>query len=241
MIRTHVSLALAAALVLAPCAVSASEATPGTAHVWLVKPEDVLPQRLLAQPPVDGGEVQTAELAFLKAMMTSASAERRAQAKADDANETPSIYNEPMGLDLTKLPAVAGLLDTIRHEADHAASPAKAAFARLRPWAFDKNVVACSEMIPSKAATSYPSGHASNGYSMAYALVRLAPEYAPGVLSRADDYAMSRVICGHHYYSDTQASRLLSAVVVERLWNDPRMADKIAAAKAELATAVAAK
>ena len=43
------------------------------------------------------------------------------------------------------------------------------------------------------------------------------------------------MICGVHFASDTEASHVLATMITERLLVDPRMAAKVAAARAELA------
>jgi len=220
-----------AALVLA--APLAAQTAPAGLH--FLSPQDVMPQRVLAQPTPNGSPIQVQELALVKAMAMGAAPERLAQAKADDGNETPTIYNDAMGLDLKAMPATAKLLETVAHEAEAAADIAKVAFMRQRPWAADKTITTCTEAKPSKEFTSYPSGHAAIGYAMAAALVHVAPRYAPGILTRADEYALNRTICGHHYPSDTAASRVLAQSVADRLMGDPRLAGDIKAAREELA------
>jgi len=194
-----------------------------------------LPQRLIAQPAANGSPIQLQELALVKALVAGATPERIAQAKADDENETPAIYSEALGIDIKTLPATWKLLATFATEAEATSDIAKVAFMRQRPWGVDKAISTCTEAKPNKEFTSYPSGHATIGYAMARALVEVAPNYAPGILSRADDYALSRTICGHHYPSDTGASRAVALGVADRLLADPRLADAIKAAKAELA------
>jgi acid phosphatase (class A) len=211
-----------------------AKAGPAKAGFQFLAREDALPQRLLAQPAPNGSAIQVQELALVKALVAGAAPERLAQAKADDQNETPTIFNDALGVDLNSLPATAKLLETFGHEAETGADIAKVAFMRQRPWAVDKAITTCTEAKASKEFTSYPSGHAAIGYAMAAALVQVAPNYAPGILTRADDYALSRTICGHHYPSDTAASRALALQVADRLLADPRLASEIKAAREEL-------
>ncbi|MEF3315477.1 phosphatase PAP2 family protein, partial [Campylobacter jejuni] len=85
------------------------------------------------------------------------------------------------------------------------------------------------------AYRSYPSGHSTLGYSVGVTLARLVPAKAGVIMARAQDYAMSREYCGAHYPSDTQASEVIGTMAATLLLSDPRLADKIAAARAELA------
>lgn len=233
---------IAACLWVSPVAMAqtvpatAAAATPKHGLQYLL-PAEVSPQRLIGQPAVNGSLAQAQELAFVRALVAGASAERMAQARADDGNETPSIYNDVMGVDLKTMPATWELLTTMAHEASAVANYAKFAFMRQRPWGADKTIKTCSEADPTKEFTSYPSGHATNGYAMARALVEVAPHYAPGILSRADDYALSRSICGQHYPSDAAAGRAIALQVVDKLLADPRLSGQVAAARAEIAAA----
>jgi len=51
----------------------------------------------------------------------------------------------------------------------------------------------------------------------ALVLAQIAPSRAPDLLQRATDYAQSRLVCGVHFPSDTEAGRALAVAVVERL------------------------
>ena len=198
---------------------------------------DFLPQHILALPPVRGSEEELREMDFVRKQIAAASPERIAQAAWDDTHEDPAIYNDVLGRDLAKLPATWALLQAVQNEADAAADAANEAFGRVRPFGIDETLKTCVKADPAKALRSYPSGHATVGYSVGWALARLMPDYAPYINARARDYAQSRVICGVHFASDTEASHVLASVITERLMNDPRMADKIAAARAELSAA----
>ncbi len=55
----------------------------------------------------------------------------------------------------------------------------------------------------SRPLRSYPSGHATRGYSVGIVLAALIPEKLQALLIRAADHAYSREVCGDHYHSDT--------------------------------------
>lgn len=200
-------------------------------------PADYLPQRVLALPPARGSAAEATELAEVKRTVAAASAERRAQAAWDGAHEDPSAFNAALGRDLAKLPATWDVLVTVQEEAYALTGRAKDAFARRRPYSVDPTIETCTRQAPNKSAKSYPSGHAAVGYSVGWALARLAPDHAPAILERAHDYAESRVICGVHFRSDVEASHVLASLIAERLLADPRLADKVAKARAELTAA----
>ena len=54
--------------------------------------------------------------------------------------------------------------------------------------------------------------------------------------ARASDYGFSREVCGSHYASDSQASRVLGAWVLDTLMKNLEFQAKLDAARAELRT-----
>lgn len=158
-----------------------------------------------------------------------------AQAKWDDAHEDPSIFDEVTGRKLATMPATWALLRTVQNDADLATNLAKAHFARTRPWGVDPSLPNCDAGKGKKTVGSYPSGHSVVGYSVGWALAQLMPDKAAAILARAQDYALSREICGVHFPSDTEASHVVGTVIAARLFADPRLAPRIATAKLEIA------
>lgn len=199
-----------------------------------LNPADFDPDRLLAAPPARGSQIEAVELARLHALMGSASKQRMDQAKWDDEHEDPSIFDAAIGRDLSKLPKTWALLTAIQHETDIAIGISKEHFARTRPWGVDAALNMCGADTAKPAARSYPSGHAGLGWAVGFALAQLLPDRAIAVLSRAEDYALSRELCGAHFRTDTEASRVIGTLVASRLLADRRLTAQIAAAQAEL-------
>ena len=197
-------------------------------------PADIEPARLLPPPSADGTPANKAELAELHRIISTASAERMAQAKWDDDHEDASAFFATIGggFDLKTLPATAAVLEIVETDASLAGGAAKKFFARKRPWVVDPTIKTCDP--DDKPLTSYPSGHSMMGYSVAMTLAVLIPEKAQAVMARASDYAVSRAVCGAHYPSDTEASQALSATVVTSLMHDPQFRARLDAARAEL-------
>jgi acid phosphatase (class A) len=162
------------------------------------------------------------------------------QARWDDVHEDPSIFDAAIGggFEVKKLPATWELLKLVQNEADVTANIAKKYFMRTRPWGIDKTLPYCDSNKPNaKPTNSYPSGHSSLGFSVGPVLAQLLPDKAQAILARADDYAYSREVCGVHFPSDANASRILGAVVAARLLVMPAMQSRIASARAELRAA----
>jgi acid phosphatase (class A) len=223
------------AMGLLASAVFAAEKAPKALIV--LTPTQVDAHRILPAPPLDGAPAAIADNAEVHRLMAAASAERKAQARWDDDHEDASLFYSTIGggFDLAKLPATAALIEVVMNDQKIAVSDAKKVFARNRPWVGDKTITTCDP--DDKPATSYPSGHAMVGYTLGLVLATLIPEKADAINARAEDYALSRAICGSHYPSDTVASHVLGAEVATELLDSPALQPKIAAAKAELVAA----
>jgi len=193
--------------------------------------------RILPPSPTEGSAAASAELAEVRAVVAARTPQSLAHARSDDEVKDASIFAEAMGsgFDLKALPATAKLMSEVRVEEKAAANAAKAVFKRQRPWIVDDKLDSCSrEDAP---LTSYPSGHATMGFSMAVVLADIAPDRGPSLLARARDYAESRVVCGMHFRSDIEAGQVLgTAVALELLRNPAFKVDRDAAA-AELKAA----
>ena len=224
-------------LALAEAALAQPGATPATAvthHFELLDPATVRPDQMLPPPPATGSTIETIELAEVRQVIASASPERMVQARSDDAHEDPSIFDAAMGRRLADLPATWALLLIIQHETDGAIDLAKKHFGRIRPWGVDPALPNCDAGKGKAARGSYPSGHSGLGYAVGWTLAELVPAKAQAFLARAADYALSREICGVHFPSDIEASHVVGTLIAARLLADPRLAPRIAAARAEL-------
>jgi acid phosphatase (class A) len=158
-----------------------------------------------------------------------------AQAHWDDENEDPAIFDAVTGRSLKALPATWALLSTIQNDAGIIGNIGKRFFVRTRPWGVDSGLPNCDAGKGKNPVGSYPSGHSVLGYSVGWALAQLMPDKAQAILTRAHDYALSREICGVHFRSDTGASQVIGTYVAATILADPRMARRVAAARAELA------
>ncbi len=199
--------------------------------------DEIDAHRFIAAPPTEGSQQHQADLAQVRQAIAAATPERMAQAKWDDEHENPSAYYAVIGdgFDLKSLPATEALFAVVMNDEKIAATAAKQAFPRLRPWASDATIHTCDP--DDKPQTSYPSGHATMGYTAAVVLATLMPEKAGAIQTRAADYAYSREVCGSHYPSDTEASHALGTAVALELLASPALQSKIAASKAELRAA----
>jgi acid phosphatase (class A) len=241
----------AACLAVLACGVSGAQAQPVPAAAAAVKapatskflaPGELDVSVILPPPPVDGSPQAAAELAELHGLTANRTPERLAQAQHDAAVENVTAIADVYGpaLDLAQFPATARLFADLHHEEGLAATAAKKLFLRPRPWEVDATLAADPALAACDkggAKSSYPSGHATMGYTAAAVLAQLMPGNAQLVLARASDYAESRVICGAHFPSDTEASHVLATALVAKLMTKPEFQAEFAAAEAELTAA----
>ena len=112
-------------------------------------------------------------------------------------------------------------------------NPAKEFFKKRRPFNTDATVKPVCKTNANVDDYGYPSGHATTGYLEALTLILIVPEKRDEILARADDYAHSRVVCGVHYPSDTEASRLVAYSMMGIIRNNPQFRKELEAARAE--------
>jgi acid phosphatase (class A) len=205
----------------------------GAAHFLMQGQID--PALILPPPPDDtAAKAELAELDRIQAAMSDAD---YARAKADNDNETPSLFQTVLpGFDLSKLPATAHLLGEVVDEEKAVGKVAKADFHRPRPYIPDTALKTCETPDP-KAQNSYPSGHAMLAFSTGVTLASLMPAKAQIILARAADYARNRLVCGMHYRSDIVAGQVLGTAVAVALLQNKDFRGDYDAASAELRAA----
>jgi acid phosphatase (class A) len=215
----------------------ASSTVLADAKPIFLSPAEVDPKLLLPAPPADGSPAQKAELAELERIQASRTADDFARAKSDDETENATIFEGAIGngFTLAKFPATAKLMADVRNEEKAAAGEAKNFFLRNRPWIVEPSLQTCSRLDPPQS--SFPSGHATMGYSMAVVLAALVPEKAQAILARASDYAENRLVCSMHYRRDIVAGEVLGSAVGVALLHNAQFRIEFDAAEQELKAA----
>lgn len=168
------------------------------------------------------------------------SPERLAQARADEP-WSPWTAMHPLFGDSfaeARLPATARVFRDVLNGLSPVIGAAKNANDRRRPMFADPNVVQCDALdAATQNQSSYPSGHAAGGWAWALVMAELVPARADAILQRGRDFGESRVICGYHFPSDVEASRVLAAGVIARLHGEATFRRDLEAARRELARA----
>jgi acid phosphatase (class A) len=230
------------------CAQSEAAAPSPKKKLKILTSAECDPGRLLPPPPADGSASQKKELAEVEQLVKTRKPERFAQAKWDNDHENAAAFYAVLGaeFDIEKLPETAKLLELVLNDQSVVASASKVFFHRKAPvaaavppvgsyadWSCDADVKKPAD----RPLRSYPSGHATMGYSLAIVLSALIPEKSQAILARAADYAYSREVCGDHYHSDVEASHALGSALGIMLLNNSALKPQIEASKDELRAA----
>ena len=232
--KYHQWLPICALLIL--CTTDASAREPS-----FVSAEQSGSAQILSTPPSNESDATKRELAELHHLEETRTEQQSAQAIWDDKNEHIFIYKTVFGesFNAEKLPTVSAFSKRVRNDEGINANVPKQNFHRPRPYNLDKSLhpICATKVIDD----SYPSGHATSGYLLALALIDLVPERRDEILMRADAYAFNRLICGVHYRSDVEASKLLAYTVHAIMRQNSQYQTEMAAARVELRNSLSLK
>lgn len=174
--------------------------------------------KLLPSPPSNNTAI-SAELAIIRALQDSTSADRIEQAIADDGQGLRAFISQTTlsDLDISKVPLTSILVQRILDTQDAVTSPAKIYYNRQRPPLLDQSI---KPAIPLLSSGSYPSGHAAGGRAVALILAEMIPAKREELIQRSYEYAVSRIVLGVHYPSDIIAGLESGDYLTKRLLKD---------------------
>ena len=196
---------------------------------------------LILPTPADAQSDKTrAELAELHRYEGARTEAQKVAAMADDKNETIFLFQQQFGdwFNAQALPLTAAFGVRVKNDEGINTAAAKEGFARVRPYNQDHSLHPVC--VTKTRDDSYPSGHATTGYLMALTLIDMAPEKRDVLLARADDYANNRLVCGVHFRSDVEASKLVAYTIHAVMASKPQYQQEMAVARAELQSKMAA-
>jgi acid phosphatase (class A) len=213
--------------------VEAPSKTPATHTPYYIDPLQLHLNLILPLPPARDSAITAAELTELHRIEGTRTPAQITQAEADDTEEDIFIFKNVLGSRFTAeaLPITAALSAHIRNDESAASSPLKSTFRRPRPYQIDSDLHPVCPL--NSGPTSYPSGHSLSGYLLALTLVQLVPEKRQEILDRADQYVHNRLVCGVHYASDIEASRMVAYAIFGSLVASPRFQRDLATAQEE--------
>jgi acid phosphatase (class A) len=189
-------------------------------------------------PPARDSPATRAELEELMGLENTRSDADVAAARADRKTDIQRFYGAlgfPAGTE-PDLPLVRALAENVEDDTRLYVRAAKEKFRRLRPYEIESRLHPCIDDV--RGDLSYPSGHASYGYMMAFLLRELVPERGDALMARADDFARQRMVCGVHFRSDIEAGRRGAQWLIFALDANPEFNADVDAAKAELRAAL---
>lgn len=231
-------IALAALVIIAPLAVTASAALAKDGV--FIRPDQLDVAAILAPPPANDSETTRAELAELKRIQAARTPDLAARASADADGENVWLYRTVLGPAFTAeaLPKVAAFFERVKTDEGAYTDPAKKIFNRPRPPVLDAEITPACKLTKSG---SYPSGHTTAGYLMGVILAAMVPEKRAEILDRAADYGRMRLVCGVHYPSDVEAGRVAGTTMAVLILNNPEARKEMEPACAELRQALGLK
>lgn len=138
-----------------------------------------------------------------------------------------------------RVPTLVTLLDRARLDIARATRAPKVHYRRLRPFVGNDAPICVQRSQALADSYSYPSGHASQGWTYALIMASLVPQKATRILVRGRLYGESRVICGVHWPSDVEAGRTNGAIVYAALQADAGFRADLEKARGELSRALA--
>jgi len=191
-----------------------------------------------AEPPERDSAATRDELEELLELQNTRTRAEVAAARADRKTEIQSFYGA-LGFSpetRPELPLLRALAARVEDDIRPYTRAAKHHFLRLRPYEIDPRIETCIAGV--RGDLSYPSGHATYGYVMAYLMVEMVPERAALLLARADEFARQRMLCGVHFRSDIEAGRLGAQWLATALNADPGYRADANGAMAELRAAL---
>jgi acid phosphatase (class A) len=225
--------------VLAVATGCAAERLPSTGYLARDRAPDVM--ALVPAPPAPGSAEDAADRAAFLAGRALRDGPRWTLAQADDELVAPPAlqrFDCAVGASLArrKPPALTRLFNRVLRDVQAAWEPLKTAYPRPRPPAVYPTAPICLPRLPQLVDTpAWPSGHAAAGRAWALILAELAPDRAPEILKRGDQFGDSRLVCGMQWVSDVEAGRRLGEAVFAAEAQDPGFRADLEAARVELA------
>ena len=234
---------LVAALLVVSCA-TASKATqdqPASSSTAYMEDDDLPDASVyLPSPTKPGDPLFQGDLAYY-AWGKEVRETPRGTLAHDDASSSMSYvakrFEPALGFlfNADTTPNLVRLLSKSYTTTNNANKKAKDFYKRKRPYVeFSEPTGVPEGERGSRNSASYPSGHATRGWTMALVLAELFPEKAEEILKVGYEYGESRVIVGYHYQSDVDAARIAAAAALAVVHANPEFQKDMALAKEEL-------
>ena len=155
----------------------------------------------------------------------------------DDGAELYEVFDSILGLghrlDYETTPEILYLCERAVSDVDAANKVVKNKYKRMRPYVTFKEESLTPENDAKKAGPSViHQATPAEVICTHWCFVRL-PERTNEILVRAEKYAQNRVVCGHHWKSDIDASLLLAAGMFANVVRTEAFQEQLKKARAE--------
>jgi acid phosphatase (class A) len=193
---------------------------------------------LFATPPAAGSGQTRRELDELLEIQRRRTSQDVTAARADRKTEVWQ-FAAALGLatpDMRALRELARLAEQVENDERPYVRLVKGRFLRLRPYELEPRLKPCIDDV--RGDLSYPSGHATYGYLVAYLLADMVPERRAQLEARARQFARQRMVCGVHFASDIEAGRIGAEWLARHFLQSEAYRGAAAPAARELRTAL---
>ena len=139
---------------------------------FLIDTTFLVPSQILPPAPEFESIKGKAELLDIKTTIKRVTPKERELAAKDAVTKNVSFFADTIkGFDIENLPKTKALFNQVRYTEDYEAKKFKNYFMRKRPYIADSTIVTCVAPEEGGEYASYPSGHATMGYSMGFGRV----------------------------------------------------------------------
>ena len=196
------------------------------------------PLQFVPDPPAVDSEAFKNDVYYYEWGKAQRHTPRALQAAIDEVQKTSRSFSNVAGffIDPQECPEIYKLAEGAQKDAAATNRRAKNYFQRTRPFVHfnEPSLVekADSEYIPTY---SYPSGHSVRGWVYALTLALVVPDSTEALISRAQEFALNRVVCGRHWKSDIDASLIEATAIMSRLLSNERFQKQLILAREEYA------
>jgi acid phosphatase (class A) len=189
------------------------------------------PATLLPPPAPAGSGEQAAELTAVRAIHD-ARATNELELAFGEKKFTVFNFKPAVGAFFTpeRLPKTEAFFQHVLKDAAFVADAGKDFFKRPRPYTVEPSL-AVGKL---EKSFSYPSGHSTEGMTLALVLADLLPEKRAEILAIGRDLGWHRVWIGRHYPSDIYAGRVLAQAIVREFKASEAFRNDLAAVRTEL-------
>ena len=214
----------------------------GHAKPYLDRDDRVDDASILPAPPAPGSAADKADRDTFAATRRLEGTPRWKLATADADRRPTSVLRDfscaiGAAVDPSRAPALMTMLDRSYRDVEKSIKSVKALYHRARPLAGNAEPVCEPRSKHLETSYSFPSGHATQGWTTALILADLVPDHAKAIMDRGRVYGESRVVCGAHWASDIAASRMAGATLFKALQTDPAFRADLDLARQELVAA----